>query len=185
MTPWDGVLPIRFVILTNEIPDIPDTSGSLTGRFVPLVTTVSFYGREDRSLFQRRLAPELSGILLWAIEGWRSLQERGHFVLPESGKDLARQFGQQGTPIAAFLADCCVLGPKKSVSKDDMYEAFKNWCERDGRTRVLTKNIFSQKLMEFGQGRITAHKPRTGPDRTQLPSYLGVGLPCTFRTNET
>ena len=48
--PWTGRLPTRFVVLTNEIPRFTDASGALASRFVMLVLTTTFYGREDPTL---------------------------------------------------------------------------------------------------------------------------------------
>ena len=39
--------------------------------------TKSFYGKEDPGLTDKLLA-ELPSILLWAIQGWQRLRERGH-----------------------------------------------------------------------------------------------------------
>jgi putative DNA primase/helicase len=43
-------LPVRFNILTNELPHLKDTSGALAGRMLMLRFTQSFYGREDTRL---------------------------------------------------------------------------------------------------------------------------------------
>ena len=71
-------LPTRFMFLTNEFPRFSDASGALAGRFVILRLIESFYGREHG--LTKRLLNELPGILNWAIEGWKRLHERGHFV---------------------------------------------------------------------------------------------------------
>jgi putative DNA primase/helicase len=70
---------IRFLILTNELLRLSDPSGALVGRLIVLRQSESFFGREDTKLTDRLLA-ELPGILLWAIDGWKRLRERGHFV---------------------------------------------------------------------------------------------------------
>jgi P4 family phage/plasmid primase-like protien len=96
---WTGKLPTRFLILTNELPRIADTSGALASRFVVLRLENSFYGREDHGLTSRLLT-ELPGVLNWAIEGWRRLQERGHFVQPESAADAVRVMEDLSSPAA-------------------------------------------------------------------------------------
>src|SRR5262249_12040822 len=58
-------LPVRFMILTNELPRLKDSSGALVGRLVILRQTQSWYGQEDRTL-TTRLLEELPGILRWA-----------------------------------------------------------------------------------------------------------------------
>jgi len=42
---WIGQLPTRFLILSNELPRLTDSSGALAGRFVILMLRKSFYGR--------------------------------------------------------------------------------------------------------------------------------------------
>ena len=42
--PWTGRLTTRFVVLTNELPRLTDSSGALASRFVVFVMTRSFYG---------------------------------------------------------------------------------------------------------------------------------------------
>src|SRR5262249_28072044 len=82
---WIGKLFTRFMILTNEVPSIADTSGALAGRFLVLTLTTNFYGKEDTGL-SGTLEKELQGILNWALEGWDRLQRRGHFLQPPSSE---------------------------------------------------------------------------------------------------
>ena len=80
---WNGKLDVRFIILTNELPRLTDSSGALAGRFIILRMTETYYGKEDLGLGVK-LTPELPGILLWAIAGWKRLEARGHFVPPQA-----------------------------------------------------------------------------------------------------
>ena len=47
---WNGKLPVRFMICSNELPRLSDASGAIAGRFIPLVLTQSWFGREDLRL---------------------------------------------------------------------------------------------------------------------------------------
>jgi putative DNA primase/helicase len=69
MIAWTGKLPTRFTILTNELPSLSDGSGALAGRFIILIMTKSFFGKEDPALTSKLLT-ELPGILNWSIEGY-------------------------------------------------------------------------------------------------------------------
>lgn len=71
-TAWDGRLETRFLILTNEVPKLTDSSGALASRFVTLILRKSFRGLGDHGLTDKLLA-EMPGILKWAIEGWDRL----------------------------------------------------------------------------------------------------------------
>ncbi len=58
---WTGRLQTRCLFLSNEQPRLSDVSGAMVSRFVVLILTNSFYGREDHGLEERLLA-ELPGI---------------------------------------------------------------------------------------------------------------------------
>jgi P4 family phage/plasmid primase-like protien len=138
-------LPTRFMFLTNEFPKLSDASGALAGRFVVLRFTESFYGREDKGLTAKLLC-ELPGILNWAIEGWQRLHERGHFVVPTSVKSVIEEIEDLSSPVAAFVRDECVVDAGHRVWVGELYEAWKAWCDRDGRTQVSTKQSFGRDL---------------------------------------
>lgn len=169
MTSVTMKLPTRFMFLTNEFPRLSDASGALAGRFVILRLTESFYGKEDTGLTDRLLS-ELPGILNWAIEGWRRLRERGHFVMPTSVRDVVQEIEDLSSPVAAFVRTECVVGPGRRVWVDDLYEAWKRWCEREGRTLVSTKQAFGRDLAAA----VTGIARRRGA--RDLPFYEGIDL---------
>ncbi|MCK6486642.1 MAG: phage/plasmid primase, P4 family [Phycisphaerae bacterium] len=146
MTSVTMKLPTRFVFLTNELPRLTDASGALSGRFMMLRLTESFYGREDRTL-TTKLLTELPGILNWSIEGWRQLRARGHFVQPASVEDALRDMEDLSSPVGAFVRERCDVDPGLRVWVDDLYQAWKNWCEADGRVKATTKQTFGRDLM--------------------------------------
>src|SRR5262249_16707043 len=48
-------LPVRFIILTNELPKLNDSSGALVGRLIVLRLTRDWFGSEDTQLTKRLL----------------------------------------------------------------------------------------------------------------------------------
>src|SRR5204863_1048537 len=75
---WTGQLPCKLLLLSNEMPKLKDNSGALASRMIAFFTRVSFYGREDPHLFRNKIRPELPAILLWSLDGLRSMRARGH-----------------------------------------------------------------------------------------------------------
>lgn len=138
-------LPTRFLFLTNEIPRFADASGALAGRFIALVLTESFYGREDPGLLQR-LTAELPGILAWSIEGQRRLAERGYLIQPASGADEMQEMADMASPISAFIRDKCVVEPGERVMVDLLWGVWKTWCETEGSAAEGTKAMFGRDL---------------------------------------
>jgi putative DNA primase/helicase len=144
-TAWTGRLPTRFLILTNELPRFADSSGALASRFVLLVLTASFYGREDPTL-TARLLEEAPGIFNWALAGLDRLLERGHFLQPESASEALQHFEDLGSPVGAFVRDGCVVGTGHEIATDLLFEEWKAWCSDEGRSHPGTKAMFVKDL---------------------------------------
>ena len=166
-------LPTRLVLLTNELPRLDDASGALAGRLILLSMTKSFYGKEDRKLVDK-LLEERPGILMWAIQGWKRLQERGHFVQPETGKELVSSIEELGSTVAAFVKECCDVSKSYyEIPRQDLFDAYLAWCDRMGINYPVALNVFGRDLRS-AVSTIRDTQPRDGDDRTR--HYVGITL---------
>lgn len=165
-------MPIRFLLISNEIPTLSDASGAIVARSLILRMTRSFVGSEDIHLSERLLA-ELPGILNWSIAGLQRLRQRGRFKQPESGQELLDDLQRQASPISEFIGDCCVVGPKQEVSVKDLFAAWKRWCEEHGRDKAWTEAILGKNLRAAVPG-LGVRKLRNGQKRQRI--YTGIGL---------
>ena len=127
---WSGILRLRVMILSNELPDFKDDTGVIATRFVILQTLVSFLGREDTEL-EGKLCGELSGILNWALVGWQRLAERGKFARPATA-NLMRNFRATLAWSKHSLLSVASLAPEFTVVIDTAYNAYRVWCEGAG-----------------------------------------------------
>ena len=165
-------LSTRLMILSNELPRVSDTSGALAGRMIVLRLTESFFGREDETLTDKLLA-ELPGILLWAIEGWHRLWQRRRFTQPISAEELVTAMSDLASPVGAFVQEYCIVGPGKQVAVDDIYAAWKDWCQANGRREAGTAQSFGRDLHAVAPS-LKKTQPREGYDRYR--AYEGIGL---------
>jgi putative DNA primase/helicase len=173
MEPSTCRLSSRFVILTNELPRLSDASGAVVSRMILLQMSKSFFGREDHDLTEKLLA-ERQGILLWAIEGWCRLRERGRFIQPDSAFESLADMDDLASPIKAFVRDCCVIGPTESVSVDDLFDAWERWCVRERREKYVgNRQTFGRDLLAAVPG-LVRKRPRDGNERVRI--YEGIGL---------
>jgi putative DNA primase/helicase len=171
---WSGILRLRVMILSNELPDFKDDTGVIATRFVILQTLVSFLGREDTEL-EGKLCGELSGILNWALVGWQRLVERGKFGAGRA--ELNEELSSNASVVKAFVADRCELGPEFTVVIDAAYNAYRSWCEGAGAVGWadrLPVNQFSGKLRSAFHGQIDTIRPRTGGTRKRM--FKGIRL---------
>ena len=170
--PLSVKLNARFVVVSNELPKLADTSGALAGRFFPLLLSRSWFDREDTALFDR-LRAELPGILLWAVEGWRRLRERGRFVQPCSAAGLVEDMEDLASPIKVFLRERCAVGPGQRVEVSELYREWCRWCSTTGQRDAGTHATFGRDIRAAVP---TAVKARLRTPEGRLHVYTGIRL---------
>lgn len=170
---WFGKLAVRFVLMTNELPRLSDPSGAMASRFVVLTLRESFLGREDHTLTDKLLA-ELPGIANWAMDGWRLLQERGRIDNPESSIEAIRELEDLGSPIGAFVRERCVVAPGRSILADELFGAWRAWCDDQGRDHPGTKQSFGKDLRANVAGLSLTNPLRTQTGRLRF--FEGIDL---------
>jgi putative DNA primase/helicase len=122
---------------------------------------------------RHRIRAELPGILKWSILGWERLHKRGRFLQHDSGQSIIDEMAALGSPIGTFVDERCERGPNLSVPTQDLFAAWKAWCD--------TMNIRPGSDAEFGQN-LRAFDPsivRTRPRNAsgvQVPRYETIEL---------
>lgn len=168
----DVRLNTRIVLMSNELPRLGDSSGALANRFVIVSMDKSFLGREDHGL-ESRLIAELPSILLWAIDGWERLNDRGHFVMPEKSKALLEEIEELSSPVKAFVRDCCTVDPEGEISINALFQEWKNWSDRNGSHSSGTKQRFGRDMRSALPNLRISYR-RDGDDRQRF--YEGIRL---------
>jgi putative DNA primase/helicase len=171
--PWTGRIGARIVVLSNELPNFGDQSGAIVGRFVALVLTKSWLGKEDVSL-ERSLVAEAPGILNWALAGLARLDDRGRFTEPTSSVEAVITMRDTASPTSAFVRDLCEVGSGNMVSVDSLWSAWKTWAEDNGMTRPGTKQVFGRNLRAVIPG-LKVIRPRSDEDGRER-QYAGLKL---------
>jgi P4 family phage/plasmid primase-like protien len=162
---WNGYLPTRIVMYSNEVLQLTENSNALTGRMVVLKMTNSFYGKEDTTL-STKLKEELSGIFNWAMEGLkRRVARGGYFTQPATGKELLETMEQISNPMMSFFEDTLVEDGNEQVRKDHLFTCFKKWSAKHGMhsgTELSFKKRFLAATQDkrIGQGRLAIGEQR-------------------------
>jgi putative DNA primase/helicase len=171
---WNGYLPTRIVIYSNEALQLTENSNALTGRMIVLHMSKSFYNKEDTEL-SFKLSKELSGIFNWAIVGLiRRLERGGHFIQPNSGKALLEVMSEIGNPIGAFAEEALVFDQESTVSKDAVFACYKQWCTHKSMpygTEQAFKRRFLAATQEYG---VRSEREQANGQRDHV--YIGVKL---------
>jgi phage/plasmid-associated DNA primase len=167
---------------------LPDQSGALAGRYVPLVLTKSFADVPDVGLTDTLMA-ELPAILEWSRVGLLRLEgrvdERGRkmgFQLTAAGKELLGDIVRQGSTVQAFIRECCVLDAGEHVPKSALFDAFVGWSRQFEVEAVYTREAFGRELNPATGFNVKTFRPRAGDQKVpgeqkrQVEHYRGIAL---------
>ena len=171
---WNGYLPTRLVIYSNEVLQLTENSNALTGRMVVLKMTKSFFNKEDTDLAYK-LEQELGGIFNWAMAGLkRRIARGGHFLQPTSGKEYLDLMAELGNPIGTFVEDALEFDPKAIVRKEDVFACFKHWALKKSMSPG-TEQAFKRRFLAATQENyVMAQQVQIKGERSQV--YLGIRL---------
>lgn len=171
---WNGYLPTRLVIYSNEVLQLTENSNALTGRMIVLKMTKSFFNQEDTDL-AHKLEQELSGIFNWAMEGLkRRLGRGGHFLQPSTGKEYLDLMAELGNPMGTFAEDALEFDPKSMVKKEDVFVCWKHWALKKSMAPG-TEQAFKRRFLAATQERyVMSQQVQIGGERSQV--YMGVKL---------
>lgn len=164
-------LPIRFTVLVNSMPSMPDASNAIMRRLLLIPFTVNFEGREDRTL-EGTLAKETPGVIAWALRGLLRLKETGLFTTVKAARPIVAQFRRANSPIEAFVRDAVVIGDKCQVVITTLYEKYLAWRRENGHKECSAATMGGD-LHALG---LQIERKRTGPRGFREWCYVGIGL---------
>jgi P4 family phage/plasmid primase-like protien len=158
---WTGPLPCKLLLISNEMPTLKDTSGALASRMITFRTKTSFYGREDRHLFENKIKPELPAILLWALDGLRRMRQRGPITEPACSIEAREELAREGSPVMSFVQECLMLDAAATVDKNVMYSAYLDFAHHNG-LRASDKGWFYRSLETATASKVKAERVQNG-----------------------
>ena len=176
---FNGPLPGRIMLLSNEPPLIPDNSDAIAARTLSLVTQKSFKGMENKRLKTDLVAPEnLSAILNRFLDGLDRLNKRGRFEQPQSGQVVLEMIGELGSEVKQFVSQRCELAHGEKVLKSSVYQAYQQFC-MENNFETLAANAFSTALFTATEHSVRPSKvcPKGETNRNKkVPVFVGMKL---------
>jgi putative DNA primase/helicase len=171
---WSGNLKVRLMVLSNELPQFKDDTGTIATRLLLLQTRESFLGHEDKQL-QGKLDAELPGILNWSLEGLRRLLTNQEFT-SDGDPALRTEVAGMASSVKSFVAERCELGREYTVKKEALYLAYRMHAATSGLSWAdyIQSNQFSAKLRAAFHGQIGDARPRVNGERPTV--FSGIRL---------
>ena len=171
---WNGYLPTRLVIYSNEVLQLTENSNALTGRMIVLKMSRSFFNKEDTEL-SVKLRAELGGIFNWAMAGLkRRIARGGHFTQPASGKEYLHLMSEIGNPLLVFIDTALDFDPLATTRKEDVFACYKHWALKKSMAPG-TEQAFKRRFMAAIQEQfVKSEEIRQNGERVSV--YMGVAL---------
>lgn len=143
----------------NHKPKVSGSSRSGIWRRILIIPMEQEIPPEDRdpTIPHKLRQPEvLAGLLNWAIEGcqmWLEDNGEGHLMtVPDVVEEEVKEYQLEADHVAGFIGEALkVTGDDADrIPKRDMFEAYRGWCQHEGRRNMLTQNMLSRRLAEHG-----------------------------------
>jgi putative DNA primase/helicase len=177
---WEGQLPTRLVIVSNELFALRDASTALASRCIPLNYTKSWLNREDTGLGARLTTPrELSRILPWALDGLDRLRKQGKFTMPAGAAETLAALERLASPEKAWAEDHCEFGPGFWERTEYLHGAFELWAANEQRMKSTPNREVFAKNLRAAYPELVYMRRRSeedGEDKKQHPGYRGIKL---------
>jgi len=137
-----------WILGMNDLPTITDTSGAALDRIVPLTFARQF--AEDDTIAEA-LAAERMGIILWAIEGLRSLRGRTAYTVVPSARTARGDWHTASDSVAAYVAENMrstgdTFAEEVTLRISTLYTDYAQWCKDGGYKNPVNVNGFSKRL---------------------------------------
>lgn len=139
----------KLVICVNTRPQVRGADEGIWRRLlmVPFETVVP-PDQRDKHLRQKLMA-EASGILNWALDGWREWADIG-LAVPDPVRKATQAYRSDSDSVAAFLDDCCRRIEGATTASKMLYEAYQFYMREDQGGEPVNSNRFGRALSDKG-----------------------------------
>ncbi len=154
----------KMWLATNHKPTIRGTDRGIWRRIKLIPFSVTIPETDKDKHLPEKLAAERSGILNWALKGFRDWS-KGGLGEPAEVRHAVSEYRGEEDVLGAFLGEWCIVKPAATCQASVLYRTYKMWAEQAGE-RTLTQTKFGLAMTERGIERI----------KSGTMQYRGIGL---------
>ena len=146
----------RLVMESNVLACTPDSSGGFERRFIQVNFDKPIDRKKMEYGFQERFKAEMSGILNWALEGYRRLMARGRFEHTQKSQAATDDLLKHRAGVSMFLKSGMLREVEDptgelGVRMERIYGLYNEWCETEAVVPfhkdkgTFAREVFTQK----------------------------------------
>lgn len=141
--PFEFVNTARLIFSANEMPSVNDRTYAFWSRWV-LIKFPYKFPPNPNLIDELTTEEELSGFLNKVLQALSEIEIRG-LTKTKLVEDTLEEWMRRSDPVYAFAKDCLVEDKSSFVIKDDVYQAYRKYCE-ENELKILDKNVFGRVL---------------------------------------
>ncbi len=147
--PFSFIPYTRVMLATNHLPKLRDVTHAFFRRLVMIRFNRNFTADEMDMQLPAKLSAELSGIFAMAVQGLKSLRERGQFVVPASSKEASDQYREDSDQIKMFAEEALVRCTEKGMQPAALYKLYTCWTSAYG-VKADNNIVLGKRLKQMG-----------------------------------
>jgi putative DNA primase/helicase len=136
----------KLIFSCNELPEVRDTSPAFWRRWIIVKFPRTFPPNPDL-IKELTTEEELSGFLNKVLEARTRILMKG-VSKTKTIEDVMREWMMQANPVWGFIVNCIVSDPSSEIPRDELYDAYRNFCEQHN-LRVVSKTAFAHELQKY------------------------------------
>ena len=148
------------ILLSNEVPKLPNKGRGLSIKMLVLPFKNSFAKRPDYELEKVLHGQELEGIAAWCVEGAKKLEAASldpptMWPEPEGSKAAMKSYHLANNPFDAFLEARFIADPKGGVTTKAVWEQWVHWRQTNMvSSHHTSRNFIARDLCEKSSWRL-------------------------------
>ena len=148
--PFDLRTVARLLFSANEIPRSRDLTPAFFRRLQIIPFSRVFKGKQaDKTLLKKLQTPEARSTLLnHALIGLRRLDAQQGFTDCPSVLAATEKYRRQCDNLYEFVREKLQVASGCSLTKEEVYKAYKAWCEDSGVPHPLSQRSFNKRISE-------------------------------------
>lgn len=178
----------KFLFSANRLPETKDDTDVFFRRWIITIFPNQFKkenGKEpkqkDKLINELTTQEDLSGLLIWALEGFKKLLANGDFTNSRSTEQLREEYSKKSSPIQAFVIECLEQSSYDFIVKKELYAVYCAFC-RINHYPIFSEDTFHKKIPQVVN--ITEYK-KDGKVRTWRGiKYSEKGLKLQTQLNQ-
>jgi putative DNA primase/helicase len=166
----------KLWLACNKKPRTTDDTAAFWARVLMVPFTVSFVGKEDRSLRPALVGDPVhqAAVLAWIVRGAVRYYAEGLPEPPSAVRAATHAYRQECDPLAAFVDEACDLNASAQVGARELFEHYARWANDQHYTE-------KERLSATMFGRLVGYRFDSQKDpRTGVKHYRGIARKGAF-----